>query len=414
MAMASISASLEAPYADRHSEGSITFEVTHTAMAGFGSDFARTKEDAVELSRLVERGLRESRAVDLEALCVQPGRKVWHLQVDVRLLDNCGNATDAVGLAALGALCAFRRPDVTVDPDAPGGIIIHPPTDKEPLPLTLHHLPLPISFAFFEAGEVIALDPLSKEEAAASGSFTVTMNPQGELCAAQKAHGVGITPAQVMQCMRIAATKVKDLTAQLRKALEAHEVARVAARVRRHRGDGAEVATIGGGGGGDSAAAAAAGAPQVDLSSGKLDQLQLPEDVRRFVEHAAAEDSSEGEEEEEEEEESSEDESEDGEAAPRQQTAAALASAPEDEEAMEVDRDGRGGASVPEGTGKHASKKAGKSSKSGKPKRRRSQQQGDGEEDSYAAIADMIVNARGEGAGNSGGLEGAVKRKAPK
>lgn len=86
MAMATVSASLDAPYADRHSEGSVTFDVQPTAMAqGFGPDSQRRNEDAVELSRLVERGLKESRAVDLEALCVQPGRKVWHLQVDVRV-----------------------------------------------------------------------------------------------------------------------------------------------------------------------------------------------------------------------------------------------------------------------------------------------------------------------------------------
>lgn len=407
MAMASVSASLEAPYADRHSEGSLTFEVMHTAMAGFGTDFARKNEDAVELSRLVERGLRESRAVDLEALCVQPGRKVWHLQVDVRLLDNCGNATDAVGLAALGALCAFRRPDVTVDPDAPGGVIIHSPTDREPLPLTLHHLPLPISFAFFEGGELVALDPLSKEEAAASGSFTVTMNPQGELCAAQKAHGVGITPAQILQCMRIAATKAKDLTAQLRKALEAHEVARVAARVRRHQGGGGEIpaAAVGGAGAG-----AGAVPGQIDLSSGQLDKLQLPEDVRRFVEHAAAQDSSEGEEQEESSEEEEESDDEAGAvpaAVPKQQQEEGDTA----QEAMEVDRDGDGGAAAPQLSSKPS--KSAKGSKS-KTKRRRSQQSGEAVGDPYGAIADMIVNAGGGAGGEKGGLEGAVKRKTPK
>ncbi|KAG7666787.1 hypothetical protein Ndes2437A_g08482 [Nannochloris sp. 'desiccata'] len=400
MVMASISASLEAPYADRHSEGSITFDVLHTAMAGFGPDFARKNEDTTELSRLVERGLRESRAIDLEALCVQPGRKVWHLQVDVRILDNCGNATDAVGLAALGALCAFRRPDVTVDPDVPGGIIIHSRADREPLPLTLHHLPLPITFAFFEAGDVVALDPMSKEEAAASGSFTVTVNPQGELCAAQKAHGVGIQPAQVMQCTRIAATKVKDLTAQLRTALEAHEVARVAARVRRHQAGGKGAA--GGIVVGDDA-------QHHSMSPTEIEKLQLPDEEENTAEDEESEEEIENEEEQDEEGRKEED-------ADAEDAVPSSKAEEEEEEPMDIEETRPRSSSKNKSKSKNASSSQSKSSS--KAKRRRSSQSGkDGEGgDPYAAIADLIVNA-GAGVGGKGGhstgsgLESALKKK---
>ena len=44
-------------------------------------------------------------------------QQVWHLRVDVHVLDHCGNLVDAAGLSALGALMAFRRPDVTVADD---------------------------------------------------------------------------------------------------------------------------------------------------------------------------------------------------------------------------------------------------------------------------------------------------------
>lgn len=37
---------------------------------------AHAGEDAIEVARLVERGLRQSQAVDQEALCVLAGRKV--------------------------------------------------------------------------------------------------------------------------------------------------------------------------------------------------------------------------------------------------------------------------------------------------------------------------------------------------
>lgn len=45
-------------------------------MASASFQMGKPGEDAVELARLVERCLRGSGALDFEALCVLPGRKV--------------------------------------------------------------------------------------------------------------------------------------------------------------------------------------------------------------------------------------------------------------------------------------------------------------------------------------------------
>lgn len=45
-------------------------------MASASFSMGKPGEEAVELARLVERCLRGSGALDLEALCVLPGRKV--------------------------------------------------------------------------------------------------------------------------------------------------------------------------------------------------------------------------------------------------------------------------------------------------------------------------------------------------
>ena len=79
---------------------------------------------------------------------------------------------------------------------------------REPLALTLHHLPLTLEFALFDrrAGapggeggaevERVALDPTLQEEAAAGGSnFLVTVNQHGELCALHKAGGAAVPSA---------------------------------------------------------------------------------------------------------------------------------------------------------------------------------------------------------------------------
>ena len=61
-------------------------------------------EDAIELARVVDRGIRESGMVDVEQLCIVPGEEVWMCFVDIYALDYDGNLFDAANLAAVSAL----------------------------------------------------------------------------------------------------------------------------------------------------------------------------------------------------------------------------------------------------------------------------------------------------------------------
>jgi hypothetical protein len=59
-----------------HARLSYRFNVELSPMASASFSMGKPGEEAVELARLVERCLRGSGALDLEALCVLPGRKV--------------------------------------------------------------------------------------------------------------------------------------------------------------------------------------------------------------------------------------------------------------------------------------------------------------------------------------------------
>ena len=54
---------------------------------------------AIELARVVDRGIRESKAIDLKKLCIDPGKKVFMVFVDVYVLDHDGNLIDAAAMA---------------------------------------------------------------------------------------------------------------------------------------------------------------------------------------------------------------------------------------------------------------------------------------------------------------------------
>jgi exosome complex component RRP45 len=48
-------------------------------------------EACIQISRILERTLRDSRCMDLESLCIISESKVWNLRVDLNVLNNEGN-----------------------------------------------------------------------------------------------------------------------------------------------------------------------------------------------------------------------------------------------------------------------------------------------------------------------------------
>lgn len=233
--MGIVTAQVTQPYRDRPNEGTLSIFTEFSPMADPKFDSGRPGEFAVELGRIVDRGLRESRAVDTESLCILSGKAVWALRVDLNILDNGGNMVDAANIAALAALMSFRRPECSVAGEDGQEITIHPPEIREPLPLIIHHLPIAVTFAFFGEGDMVVLDPNYKEEEVMGGRMTISMNTHGDVCAVQKGGGVGVSRSEIMRCFRVAAMKASDITAKLKEVVEAHEIERAQRKIKRHR-----------------------------------------------------------------------------------------------------------------------------------------------------------------------------------
>ncbi|KAG6512714.1 exosome complex component RRP45A-like isoform X1 [Zingiber officinale] len=232
--MAYVTSELVQPYRDRPNEGILAIFTDFSPMADPSFEAGRPGESAIELGRVIDRGLRESRAVDMESLCVVAGKLVWSIQVDLHIIDNGGNLVDAANVAALAALLTFQRPECTVGGDNGQDIIIHDPKVVEPLPLVIHHLPISVTFAFYNKGDIMVIDPTHKEESVMGGKMTATINSNGDVCAIQKAGGEGVMPSVVMQCIRIASVKAADITSKLKNAVEVYNTERALRKVKRH------------------------------------------------------------------------------------------------------------------------------------------------------------------------------------
>ncbi|WVZ62026.1 hypothetical protein U9M48_011818 [Paspalum notatum var. saurae] len=223
--MAYVTAQLVQPYRDRPNEGTLAIFTEFSPMADPAFEAGHPGESAIELGR--------SRAVDMESLCVVAGKQVWSVRVDLHILDNGGNLIDAANIAALAALSTFRRPECTVGGDDGQQVIVHDPEVRDPIPLTIHHMPIAVTFAYFGEGNIVVLDPTYKEEAVMGGRMTATINSNGDVCAIQKAGGEGVMSGVIMQCLRIASVKAADITSKIKKAVDSYTTEKDLKKVKR-------------------------------------------------------------------------------------------------------------------------------------------------------------------------------------
>lgn len=232
--MGFVTTQLVQPYKDRPNEGTLSIFTEFSPMADPSFETGRPGEAAVELGRVIDRGLRESRAVDMESLCVISGKLVWAVRVDLHILDNGGNLIDGANIAALAALLTFRRPECSLGGEDGQEVIVHPPEVREPLPLIIHHLPIAVTFAFFSNETNVVIDPTHYEEAVMGGRMTATLNANNDVCAIQKAGGEGVLQSVIMQCLRIAGQRAHDITTKIKNAVESYNTERALQKIKRH------------------------------------------------------------------------------------------------------------------------------------------------------------------------------------
>ncbi|MFQ5836774.1 MAG: exosome complex protein Rrp42, partial [Candidatus Bathyarchaeia archaeon] len=138
--MAGIKIEIGEPFPDVPNEGVLTVNAELVPLASPSFEPGPPNENAVELARIVDRGIRESKAIDLEKLCVEPGKKVFIVFIDVYILNHDGNLIDASAMAALAALLNTKMFNYELEE---GEIKIKP--GYTPLPIRNH--PIAVTFA---------------------------------------------------------------------------------------------------------------------------------------------------------------------------------------------------------------------------------------------------------------------------
>ncbi len=205
---AGIKADVGEPYPDTPDKGVMITGAELIPMAAPDFEAGPPGQDAVEVARVVDRGIRESQALDTEALCVKEGELVRLIFVDLHVLDYDGNLFDACGIAAMAALATTKIPVLEEDGT---------PTE-EYIKLPIRDLAVPCTFV--KLGDALLLDPSLDEEKALDSRMTVATDIENRVCAMQKGDAGGFTLDEVMQAVRISKTKGEEIRTLMKEVVQ--------------------------------------------------------------------------------------------------------------------------------------------------------------------------------------------------
>ncbi len=160
------------PFPDTPDKGVIITSAELIPMASPQYESGPPGEDATEVARVVDRGIREGDVVDTSKLCIVEGEKVWMIFIDIHVLNFDGNLIDASGIGAMAALMDAVVPASDFQDDA------------EDYDLPIEHIVIPTTFTKIK--DTIMLDSGLEEEKIANARLTVSTNENGDIVAMQK------------------------------------------------------------------------------------------------------------------------------------------------------------------------------------------------------------------------------------
>lgn len=198
--MVGVKLELGEPFDDSPDQGVLIVNSEFTPLASPDFESGPPGEDAVELSRIVDKGIRESKSIKMEELCIEPGKKVWCVFIDIHMINHQGNLLDASALAALVALLNTRIPKLD------GEKILRGDFERQ---LPVQHKPINVTVC--KIRDKFLLDPILEEEGVVEVKLSVAVREDEKICALQKQGHGELTIEDLERMIRIAIEKSSEL-----------------------------------------------------------------------------------------------------------------------------------------------------------------------------------------------------------
>ena len=200
-----------APYPDSLDKGNLVVSAEILPLSSSRIDLGPPKFEAIELGRVIDRGVRESKLINLEKLCIVEGEKVWTVYIDIYSINDDGNLLDAAGIGALAALKIAKVPKY----DEEKRKAIYGEEDKE-IPLNNVN-PIPITVR--KIGDNFLIDPTREEEDVCETRVTFGIS-DGSIASVQKGDSKSLKVEELSKMIDVAEKVWKDIFKKVEKQLK--------------------------------------------------------------------------------------------------------------------------------------------------------------------------------------------------
>ena len=200
------------PYPDSPEKGNlmVTAELSPISSARFES--GPPKFPAIELARIVDRGIRESKVIESEKLCIKKGEKVWTVFVDIYSINDDGNLLDAAGLGAILALKNAKIPKY----DEKNEMVLYGELTDKNLPLSKD---VPLSLTIHKIGNSLIVDPTREEEDISETRVTIGSS-EGIISSMQKGNKKSLSAEEFSKILELSEKVYKDIFKKIEKFLK--------------------------------------------------------------------------------------------------------------------------------------------------------------------------------------------------
>ncbi len=185
---------VEKPYPDTPSQGNLMVNAELRPISNPNFEPGPPGEQAIELARVIDRGIREAKAIDVKKLCIKEVEEVWSVMIDVCPINDEGNLLDAGSIGALAALKNARFPKYE------NKKINYSERTSQKLPIKRE----PLAVTVFKIGDYFIVDPLPAEEAFVDARLTIAVTKDNTICALQKGGETPLTTEDIGKMAGIA------------------------------------------------------------------------------------------------------------------------------------------------------------------------------------------------------------------
>ncbi|ADB57579.1 MULTISPECIES: exosome complex protein Rrp42 [Archaeoglobus] len=184
------------PFPDTPDQGIIITNAELVPLASPTFEPGPPDENAIELARVVDRGIRHSEAVDLKKLCIEEGEKVWIIFIDIWALDDDGNLMDASALAAIAALLNTTVPAERFEVG-------------DDFPLPVRDLPVAITSLVYD--DKILVDPCRDELSVGKNTITITTDQNDNIVSIQKSGPFLLSEKAFEEVLEVSIRKAREV-----------------------------------------------------------------------------------------------------------------------------------------------------------------------------------------------------------